>query len=141
MTGEGEGVDEDEALLSLQSLLHPSATPATQAWQQARYTTAVCLPLLVTPLQTLLDAELRGLCFCPCIAASSVVIACVSGSMDVQLLPSFNLPSSKGQMHPHGDFLSAVNNHTSLCTQGTTDNAPALSHPCSIGGQRSSVAF
>lgn len=36
--GKGEGLDEDEALLCLQSLLHPSATPAIHAWQQSRYT-------------------------------------------------------------------------------------------------------
>lgn len=39
--GKGEGLDEDEALLCLQSLLHASATPAIQAWQQSRYTLLV----------------------------------------------------------------------------------------------------
>lgn len=47
--GEGQGVDEDEALLSLQSLLHPYATPAIQAWQQARYTALTYLRLLHCP--------------------------------------------------------------------------------------------
>ena len=34
---ESQGLDEESALLALQSLLHPSSGSAVQAWQQARY--------------------------------------------------------------------------------------------------------
>lgn len=35
--GQGTGLDQHEALLALQSLLHPSATPHIRAWEQSRY--------------------------------------------------------------------------------------------------------
>ena len=48
--GKGKGMDEEEAILCLQSLLHPSATPAIQAWQQARYTPPTSAVLASTPI-------------------------------------------------------------------------------------------
>lgn len=58
-------MEEEEAMLCLQSLLHPAATPAIQGWQQARYTsltstTPAWTPLVPPPPPPLVDDPLKN---------------------------------------------------------------------------------
>lgn len=103
---EGEGVREHEALLALHSLLHPSATPAIQAWQQARYTPLSCTcrfneahsSLMLTGRSAVPNTVCRQLCrgctcicmfgFC-CCATSLVNVSNCSNGLHIEQNQAF----------------------------------------------------